>query len=237
VVKLIFLCRRRADLTPAEYADRVLRGHVPLALRHHPTMLGYVVNLVEDTGAGLEPLDSIAELTFASLADFEERLYDSPAGRAAIARDVAGFLGSAAAYVTVEHVQLAADRRRATGVRSPGVKLFCPVRRRPDLDRDAFLAHWLDVHVPIARAHHPGLTRYHTNVVEHRLGDGAVWDGFTELHFASADRIASGLFDSPEGERRVRDDIARFIGHAGAYRVAEYVQKLPAAGAAAPCGG
>jgi len=229
MVKLIFLCRRRTDLTHAEYVERLLRGHVPLALRHHPAMRGYVVNVVEDTGAGLEPIDSIGELTFDSLADYEDRLYDSPAGRAAIERDVAGFLGGADAYVTVEHVQVAEDRRRATGTRTPGVKLFCPVRRRADLSREAFIEHWFGTHAPIARAHHPGLTRYHTNLVERRLGtgDGAGWDGFTELHFATAESIAGGLFDSAEGERLVREDIAKFLAHAGAYRVAEYVQKLP----------
>jgi len=51
MVKLIFLCRRRPEIGHDEYVERVLRGHVPLALRHHPTMLGYVVNIVEDTGA------------------------------------------------------------------------------------------------------------------------------------------------------------------------------------------
>ena len=228
MVKLIFLCRRRPDITHDAYVARLLAGHVPLALRHHPTMRGYVVNVVEETGAGLEPIDSIGELTFDSLADYAERLYDSPAGRAAIERDVAGFLGRVDAYVTTEHVQLADDRRRATGARTPGVKLFCPVRRRPDLTREAFVAHWFGTHAPIARAHHPGLTRYHTNLVERRLGtdDGAGWDGFTELHFASADSIAGGLFDSPEGERLVREDIAKFLGHAGAYRVAEYVHRI-----------
>jgi uncharacterized protein (TIGR02118 family) len=229
MVKLIFLCRRRPDITRAEYVERLLRGHVPLALRHHPAMRGYVVNVVEDTGAGLESLDSIGELTFDSLADYEERLFDSPEGRRTIERDVAGFLGDAEAYVTEEHVQLAGDRRHATGERSPGVKLFCPVRRRADLSREAFVAHWFGTHAPIARVHHPGLTRYHTNLAVRRLGNGggAPWDGFTELHFASADSIAHGLFDSPEGERLVRQDIAKFLGHAGAYRVAEYVQKLP----------
>ena len=229
MVKLIFLCRRRAGITHEAYVERVLQGHVPLALRHHPTMLGYVVNVVEDTGAGLEPLDSIAELTFASLDDFERRLYDSPEGRAAVERDVTGILGAAETYVTTEHVQLATDRRRPTGERSPGVKLFCPVRRRPDLEREAFVAHWLGTHAAIAKAHHPGLTRYHIALAERRLGDGAgePWDGFTELHFADAARVAGGLFDSPEGERLVREDIAKFIGHAGAYRVAEWVQKLP----------
>lgn len=229
MVKLIFLCRRRPDIDHEAYVERVLRGHVPLALRHHPTMLGYVVNVVEEAGAGLEPLDSIAELTFASFDDFEHRLYDSAEGRAAIERDVAGFLGGADAYVTTEHVPLALDERRAAGARSPGVKFFCPVRKRPDLARDAFVAHWLGVHAPIAKAHHPGFTRYHINVADRRLGDapGPAWDGFTEMHFADASTIAGGLFDSPEGERLVREDIPKFLAHAGAYRVAEYVQKLP----------
>jgi uncharacterized protein (TIGR02118 family) len=228
VVKLIFLCRRQPDLTRAQYAERLLRGHVPLALRHHPAMRGYVVNLVEASQPGWTELDSVGELVFASLADFEERLYDSPEGRAAIERDVAGFLGGADAYLTVEHVQLAGAGRGVTGERSPGVKLVCPVQRRPDLSREAFVAHWFGTHVPLARKHHPGLVRYVTNVVERRLGPtGEDWDGFAELTFESAEAIAGGLFDTPEGERIVRDDIARFIGRAGAYRVAEYVQKLP----------
>ena len=228
MVKLIFLCRRRPDLTHDQYVERVLQGHVPLALRHHPAMRGYVVNVVEDAGAGLEPLDSIAELTFDSLGDFQERLYDSADGRAVIERDVAGFMGSADAYVTHERTQLSIGERDANGARSPGVKLVCPVQRRADLSREDFIEHWLGTHAPIARVHHPGLTRYFTNVVELRLGSGGdPWDGFTELHFASAEPIAGGLFDSPEGERAVRDDIALFIGRAGAYRVAEYVFRLP----------
>ena len=227
MVKLMFLCRRRPELTPAQYADRLLRGHVPLALRHHPAMQGYVVNLVEQAGAGMEALDSIGELTFEGLDDFENRLYDGPGGRAAIERDVAGFLGGADAYVTTPHVQLDGAELRATGERSPGVKLICPVRRRADLSREAFLEHWFGTHVALARAHHPGLRRYVTNVVERRLGGGEPWDGFTELHFGSAADIADGLFDSPEGERVVRDDIGKFLSHAGFYRVAEYVQRLP----------
>ena len=230
MVKLIFLCRRRPELSHAEYAERLLRGHVPLALRHHPTMRGYVVNIVESTGAGIEALDSIGELTFDDMADYEERLFDSPEGRTAIERDVASFLGGADAYVTTPHVQLDdAPPRTAPGVRSPGVKLICPVRRRPDLSREAFLDHWFRMHAPIARAHHPGLVRYLTNVVERRVGSGGPeWDGFTELHFGSAEDIAGGLFDSPDGERLVREDIVKFLAHAGAYRVTEYVQRVPA---------
>lgn len=228
MVKLVFFCRRRHDLGHDEYVRRVLEGHVPLALRHHPTLRGYVVNVVEDAPPDLPAVDSVGELWFDSLADFHERLYDSPAGRAAIERDVAGFMGGADAYVTTEHVQQRSGPPAPAGTRSPGVKLVCPVRRRPDLDHEAFVAHWLDRHVPLALRHHPGLASYVTNVIEGRVdGAPAEWDGIAELHFASADDFRTGLFDSPAGEAAIRSDMARFIGRTGAYRVAEYVQRRP----------
>src|SRR5207245_8044899 len=102
--KLVFLCRRASDLTHGRYVERVLGGHVPLAPRHHPPLRRYVVNVVEDTRRPAPPLDSIGELWFDTLADYRERLYDSPAGAGIIARDVAGFLGSTGTYVTTDHV-------------------------------------------------------------------------------------------------------------------------------------
>lgn len=228
MVKLVFLCRRRPDLSHEEYVRRVLDGHVPLALRHHPTMRGYVVNAVDSAQEGLPAIDTVAELWFDDLADYRERLYDSPAGRAAIERDVVEFMGGAEALVTTEHVQKRAGAPTSLGVRSPGVKLVCPVRRRPDLDHDQFVAHWLGRHVPLALRHHPGLSAYVTNVVDGRPdGSAAEWDGIAELHFASEDALRTGLFDSPAGEAAIRADIERFIGFTAAYRVAEYVQRRP----------
>lgn len=229
MVKMMFLCRRRADVSHAAYVAMVLQDHVPLALRHHPTMRSYVVNAVEQSPPDWPALDSVAELSFDSLDDYRTRLYDSEAGRAVIARDVARFMGAAAAYVTAEHVQRAAVPAAPLGTRSPIVKLVCPVRRRPDLGHDAFVEHWLTRHVPLALRHHPGLVRYVTNVVDQPLGDAAPLDGIAELCFADEPSLRSGMFDSPAGERAIRDDIARFIGATAAYRVAEYVQKQPAA--------
>lgn len=226
MVKLVFLCRRRPSLTHEEYVRRVLDGHVPLALRHHPTMRGYVVNAVEATPPGLPEIDTVAELWFDGLADYHDRLYDSEAGRGAIERDVAAFMGGAEALATTEHVQKATGAPAPLGTRSPGVKLVCPVRRRPDLSHDEFVEHWLGRHVPLALRHHPGLSRYVTNVVNGRPdGSPADWDGIAELHFPSGEALATGLFDSPAGEAAIRADIERFIGFTGAYRVAEYVQR------------
>jgi uncharacterized protein (TIGR02118 family) len=197
---------------------------VPLAIRHHPTMRKYVVNVVEGFRAGAEELDSIGELSFDSLADFHERLYDSDEGKRIIERDVARFMGGAHAYVTREHVQKA-PATAALGERSPGVKIVGLVRRPDGMTHDAFVEHWLGRHVPLALRHHPGLHKYVTNVVEQRLGDAPDWDGIAELCFPSVEAMRTGFFDSPEGERIIREDMARFIGLTWGYDVAEYVQK------------
>ena len=226
--KLIFLCRRRPDITHARYTDLLLGGHVPLALRHHPTLRAYVVNIVEHTPPGAAELDSVGELWFEALADYRERLYDSPAGERAVVADVRAFLGGADAYVTTEHVHRAPRAPARPGARSPGVKLICPVMRRSGMTHDAFVAHWLQRHVPLALRHHPGLVGYVTNVVDERLSSsGEAWDGIAELHVPSVEVLPHGLFDSPAGEAVIREDMARFIGQTTAYRVAEYVHRAP----------
>ena len=93
MVKLIFLCRRRPDITHERYSELLLSGHVAIALKHHPMMRHYLVNIVEQSPAGWDARDSIGELSFDSLDDFHDRLYDSPAGRQIGERDVAGFMG------------------------------------------------------------------------------------------------------------------------------------------------
>lgn len=221
MVKLIFLCRRRPDISHERYVELLLNGHVPLALRHHPTLRRYTVDIVERGPDDEAALDSIGELSFDSLADFRERLYDSAEGQRLVAADVAGFLGAADAYATTEVVQKSL-LERPLGQRAAGVKMVCPLRRRPDLTHDEFVRHWQTVHVPLALEHHPHMTRYVTNIVDQRLAPAAPeWDGFAEITIDPS----QPLFGSPAGERLVRDDISRFIGHTFPYFVAEYVQK------------
>src|SRR6266403_818302 len=217
MVKLVFLCRRRPDLTHERYVELLLGGHVPLALRHHPTLRRYVVNIVEDTRGPAPPLDSIGELWFGTLADYRERLYDSPAG--------AGFIGSSAAYVTTEHVQRQPAVPPDLGRRAPGGKLFACLERVPGMTRAAFHAHWLERHVPLALRHH-ATTRYVTNVVDERLGrDGPAYDSFAELAFASAEEVRGRIYLSPAGQAEIEADIPRFIARVHAYLVAEYVER------------
>ena len=134
MVKLFFFCRRRADIAHEQYVELLLTGHVPLALKHHPTMRRYVVNIVEQAMEGSPGLDSIGILSFETLADYRERLCDSAAGERIIARDVARFMGGADAYATREET-FGEMPHGVLGARSPGAKLICGVLQAGRHDR------------------------------------------------------------------------------------------------------
>ena len=223
MVKLLFLCRRREDITHAEYVERLLMGHVPIALRHHPTLRRYVVNVVEHTSPGSPELDSVGELWFDSLADFEERLYDSPEGKRIVAADVAGFLGAAAAYATTEHVQRAPRDLAPLGTRTPGVKLVAAVARAVSLSHDDYVRGWLGRHAPLVLAD-PGVAGYKTNVVDRALSSEAVdYDGIAELYFDAEEDFYRHIALSRDEKKPIRADIQRFIGRVASWRVGEYV--------------
>ena len=225
MVKLFFFCRRRDGLSHDEYAERLLHGHAPLALRHHPTLRRYTVNLVESASPGSPPFDSIGELYFESLEDYRERLYDSSEGARIIAEDVRGFLGAAYAYVTTEHVQLPPPRPARLGERSEGVKFVAAVRRAQRLGRQEFVRGWLQRHVPLVLTD-PGVRGYRTNVVDDRLSPEAPdFDGIAELYFDSHADLDAHIQLSRDAAKPIRADIQGFIAEAVTYRVAEYVQR------------
>lgn len=231
MVKLVFLCRRRGDLSRERYAELLLSGHVPLALRHHPSMRGYAVNVVEKSPEGWKDLDSIGELWFESLQDYRERLYDSPAGREIIERDVARFLGGTDAYAASERIVMDELPASPLGARTPALKLVCPLARRPDMSHRAFVDEWLGRHAPLVRRRRPDLRKYVATIVDERLSPaGAVIDGFAELYFAARADSTEDLAFFPESDRILSGDLARFTTRAGSYLVAEYVEKRPAEG-------
>lgn len=223
MLKVIFPCRRRADLDRDTYARRVLEGHVPLALKHHPTMRRYVVNLVERAPDEGPALDSIAFLHFDSLEDYRERLYDSPEGREIIGRDARGFLGGADAYAAREIVHRDAPAPIPSGERTPGLKWLLFVRRRPELSADDFLEHWHGTHVPLVLERLPSLRRYVTSPIEERLSEtGDDWDGVAELWWEDRDAARKALRAAGDA---IDADTAKFVARVRAYTVAEYVQK------------
>jgi len=98
-IERIAFVRRLPALSHEDFADHWMFDHAPLARRHHPGICRYVQNVVIGTIDGATPgVDGIAELGFASRADLEQRMYDSPRGREVIAADVARFIDIAAGW-------------------------------------------------------------------------------------------------------------------------------------------
>lgn len=223
--KLLFFCRRRPDITHEQYAERVLGGHVALALKHHPTMRHYVVNIVDRVLTPDAPeIDSVAELSFDSLEDFRERLYDSPEGEKIIHDDVAGFMGGAESYEATEHVHRKPEAW-AVGRTTPGVKLMMAIERKAELTHEQFVEHWIGHHAPMILENNPSAQHYVTNVVDSRLSEeGPALDGVAELGFASQEDMERELFN-PERAAQTLEDNAKFIGSLRAWIAVEHPQK------------
>jgi uncharacterized protein (TIGR02118 family) len=214
MVKLIFLCGRKRGLTHERYVELLLDGHVPIALRHHPTLRKYVVNIVEAAPAHA-PLDSIGELYFDTLADFRERLYDSPEGRRVVEADVAGFMGQATAYVVEEQVVRRGPQPTALGTPSPGIKLLTCLRRAQAVSAEAFLAHWRHRRTSTGGGATDALVGYVRDVVIDRLSaHGSPWHGFETryLHTGASDPAVTADDDT-------------FVSETASYRLIEHIQK------------
>jgi uncharacterized protein (TIGR02118 family) len=90
----------------AAFADHWLTRHVPLAIEHHPQLVKYVTNVVDQKlSAGGEDWDGFAELHFASLADATERMFPSAESERIVREDIARFLSRAIPYRVAEWVQ------------------------------------------------------------------------------------------------------------------------------------
>jgi hypothetical protein len=227
MIKLVFLCRRRPDISHTQYVDRLLRGHVPIALRHHPTLRRYVVNVVEASPFGGPALDSIGELSFDTLEDFHERLYDTPEGERVVHADVRRFMGGAQAYIVDERVVRGRAVAWPLGTRSPGHKLVTCLRRRPELTPAAFATDWLERHAPLVVGSGRTVAQYVANLVVGRPdGRPPEWDGFEQIHLPAGVGVAAG-FGAEAARTAASEDRAQFVAHAASYGVAEYVQRLP----------
>ncbi len=220
MVKLLFLCRRRRDITHDRYTDLLLDGHVPIALRHHPTLRQYVVNIVEESTAGAAPLDSVGELYFDTLADFRSRLYDSPEGERIVAADVAGFMGGATAYAVEDEILRPAPCDHPLGTRTAGAKLVVCLRRPAELPTADFETRWRAAARALLAAADRQIAGLTLDRVHEPLHPGAeTWDGFETLH-------ARGDGATVLRNHALNPDRSSFAASVAVYRVAEFVHKL-----------
>ena len=92
-VAMVSLMRRNPSMDHAEFSRHWTERHAPLARRRHVGLADYRQYVVDETLTAETPeIDGIAVLGFATRADFDDRFFDSDAGRAEIMDDVARFM-------------------------------------------------------------------------------------------------------------------------------------------------
>ena len=92
-IKMVSLVHRGEQISHAQFIRHWNENHAPLALRHHVGMCGYMQREVRKAYTpGGSAVDGVAELSFRTRRDFDERLYDSDAGKAIIWDDVPRFI-------------------------------------------------------------------------------------------------------------------------------------------------
>lgn len=103
------------------------------------------------------------------------------------------------------------------------IKVVFLVRRAPGLSHDEFVRHLLEHHVPLALRHHPRLRRYASSLVVPSTPNTQGYDAIGELWFDSFEDFREGLYDSDDGRRVIREDVARFCAPGSDWYVTEEV--------------
>jgi uncharacterized protein (TIGR02118 family) len=179
VIRLVFLLRRRADLSLAEFSERWRVDHGPLVAGHQ-SVLGIArytqSHRLDDpqneamaaARGGMEPpYDGVAELWWESEASFAAA-GATEAGRragAALLADEAEFIDLAASPLWLAHEYPQVNPVPETVVARPTnriVKLHFPLRHLADLSFDDAQRYWRVQHGPLIRSMAPaaGMLRY-----------------------------------------------------------------------------
>lgn len=193
--RLVFVLRRRPELTRDEFQGYWLDTHAPL-VAGVADVLGIVryqqVHTVsEDTTRAAAPFDGVAELWFdAALATGSAD--EQRAAAAMLLEDEARFidLASSPIWFATEHVM-------ADGP-AEGLRSTTAVRRRAGMTRQEFRRHWVEVHGPLAvsRPDVFGITRYvqmHTQDDAETFPPAVVrgapepYDGLAEVYTTATD--------------------------------------------------
>lgn len=196
--RLVFVLRRRPELTRDEFQSYWLGTHAPLVAGVADTLgitrYQQVHTVSEDTTRAAPPFDGVAELWFDAARSTGTR-DEQVAAAAMLLEDERRFIDLSASpiWLATEHVM-------ADGP-ADGLRSTTAVRRRAGLSREDFQRHWVEVHGPLAVARPDvfGITRYvqlHTPPDADTFPPAVVrgapepYDGLAEVHVTEVEGVA-----------------------------------------------
>lgn len=210
MIKIITLFKRRAGMAVEDFQHRWLHEHGPLAAGM-PGMRRYVQShtLPQGYRKGELPYDGISEMWFDSIETWHASR-ETP-GAQAIAADQADFTDAGRTVVMPVDVLVMKDG----AIPDNAVKNIEFVNQRAGMDRDAFRAHWRDIHGPIA-SRIEVIRRYEQNPLqlsEYAAGAMPRYDGLAITWFDSTAAMKQGA--TTEAYAVTRADEPNFLpdGH------------------------
>jgi len=170
MIRLVFVLRRKASLSLAEFHDYWLRKHAPLVAGFATDLniLRYVqTHTLDDPGnaaiqqarGDMEPhYDGVAELWWSTEAELEAALQTEAgqAAGAALLADEAQFidLPESPLWFAYEYPQVNPTPENVVArVKSNVVRVFYPLRHQARLSEEEARHYWLTQHGPIVRSH------------------------------------------------------------------------------------
>jgi uncharacterized protein (TIGR02118 family) len=166
--RVVIYLKRRADLLQPVFFDWWLGQHRTLA-EQLPGLRQYTISLAADAQDG--PFDGMAELWFDDLAA-ADAAFASPTGRTARA-DADAHVARRERLSLTEHTII--DHSAP-----PRFKYTAGLKRRTDMNREAFAHWWLERHVPYVKRF-PDVRKYRVSLVE--SGPETIVDGLAEVWF------------------------------------------------------
>lgn len=91
----------------------------------------------------------------------------------------------------------------------PGCAGLFPMVAHPDTGPRASDAYWRDNHAPLALEVHTPMTHYYQLSIQHRFS-GPDINGIAVCCCATEDDLRNHFYNTPEGERRIIEDIRKF---------------------------
>jgi uncharacterized protein (TIGR02118 family) len=166
--RVVIYLKRRPDLAQPPFFAWWLGQHRALA-EQLPGLRRYIISLAADAQEG--PFNGMAELWFDDLAA-ADAAFASLAGQAARA--------DAEAHVARRERLNLTEHTIIDHPAPPRFKYTAGLKRRADMDREAFVHWWLERHVPYVKRF-PAVRKYRVSLVE--SGPETVVDGVAEVWF------------------------------------------------------
>jgi hypothetical protein len=222
--RIVFLLRRRPELTRDEFQRIWWEEHAPLVASYASTLGIVRYQQVHTTGdhrpLALAAFDGSAEL-WVDTSRAEGTAEERAAASAALLADERRFIDLAESPIWVAEEQLL--RQGTHRIASDGeTRLTAALRRAQGITHEQFARHWREVHAPLALAHNDVLGFHHyvqlhtpANAATHPLrterGAPEPFDGVSEV-------ILEPVSPDAERARAVRsmimEDEARFVDYA-----------------------